>query len=127
MPIIAMTADAMAADRDHCLAAGMDDHVAKPVDRKQLHDVLRRWLPDTAAPAAEAPAPAEDNPAPPPPVASDPGLIDLGQLRSILGEDPGTVQRFLELYRRRRRTSCSAPGGRWPPVTTIRYGDWPTA
>jgi len=45
LPIIAMTANAMKADLDACLAAGMDDHVTKPIERKALLDTLRRWLP----------------------------------------------------------------------------------
>ncbi len=43
LPIIAMTADAMASDRQRCLDAGMNDHLAKPVDMDQLFAVLRRW------------------------------------------------------------------------------------
>jgi len=43
LPIIAMTANAMAADRDRCLEAGMDDHIAKPIDPDQLFNVLLRW------------------------------------------------------------------------------------
>jgi CheY-like chemotaxis protein/HPt (histidine-containing phosphotransfer) domain-containing protein len=45
IPIIAMTANAMKADLDACLAAGMNDHVTKPIDRKALIAALRRWLP----------------------------------------------------------------------------------
>src|SRR5262249_47539375 len=45
LPIIAMTANAMKADLDACLAAGMDDHVTKPIERKALLQTLRRWLP----------------------------------------------------------------------------------
>jgi PAS domain S-box-containing protein len=40
--IIAMTAHAMAADRERCIAAGMDDHISKPVTRKTLEQVLQR-------------------------------------------------------------------------------------
>ncbi|CAK0752768.1 two-component system, sensor histidine kinase and response regulator [Gammaproteobacteria bacterium] len=43
VPIIAMTADAMMQDRENCLEAGMNDHVAKPIDVGQLFDVLRKW------------------------------------------------------------------------------------
>jgi PAS domain S-box-containing protein len=45
LPIIAMTANAMKADLDACLAAGMNDHVTKPIERKALLHTLRRWLP----------------------------------------------------------------------------------
>jgi CheY-like chemotaxis protein len=42
LPIIAMTANAMASDREACLAAGMNDHVGKPFDLTQLVTLLRR-------------------------------------------------------------------------------------
>ena len=64
IPIIAMTANAMKADLDACLAAGMNDHVTKPIDRKVLVATLRRWLPQHA-PAALAGAPAATAPASP--------------------------------------------------------------
>jgi hypothetical protein len=56
VPIIALTADVTSTGRAACLAAGMDDHLAKPFRREALHAILARWLatsaqvPTTAAP-----------------------------------------------------------------------------
>ncbi|MBM3749183.1 MAG: response regulator, partial [Acidobacteria bacterium] len=43
--IIAVTADAFAADQEKCRQAGMDDYLAKPVRREDLVRVLERWIP----------------------------------------------------------------------------------
>ncbi|MBF0322765.1 MAG: response regulator, partial [Magnetococcales bacterium] len=44
LPIIAMTANAMAGDREKCLEAGMNDHIAKPVDPEEMYATLAKWL-----------------------------------------------------------------------------------
>ncbi len=46
VPILAITADVFAEDRERCLAAGMNDHVSKPVEAEALYSTLLRWLPE---------------------------------------------------------------------------------
>jgi CheY-like chemotaxis protein len=44
LPVIAMTVNAMAGDRDQALEAGMNDHVVKPIDEARLFEVLYGWI-----------------------------------------------------------------------------------
>ena len=62
-PIVAMTANVFGDDRRACLDAGMNDHMAKPVETAVLFQTLARWLPDDTTRVAPAPAP---EPAPEP-------------------------------------------------------------
>ena len=48
IPILAMTAHALSVDRDKSLAAGMNDHITKPIDPKKLYQALETWLPKKA-------------------------------------------------------------------------------
>ncbi|MFY7866510.1 PAS-domain containing protein [Roseateles sp.] len=57
LPVVAMTANAMASDREACLAAGMNEHVGKPFDLERLVALLLRLTSRTAS--ASAPAPAQ--------------------------------------------------------------------
>jgi len=60
LPVIAMTANAMAGDRQKVLEAGMNDHVAKPIRVDDLFATLARWVHPAPAAAPEAPPPSLD-------------------------------------------------------------------
>ncbi|ABK43067.1 periplasmic sensor hybrid histidine kinase [Magnetococcus marinus MC-1] len=87
LPIIAMTANGTAADRQRCLEAGMDDCLIKPIDMQTLYSTLRLWLPEPQG---------EEDPYQQPLLASqqrwqqwqpDPQLIDKQDLFLRLGGD----------------------------------------
>ncbi len=54
LPVVAMTANAMQSDRDRCMAAGMNDHVAKPIEPEDLWEALLKWIKPRHSTAAVA-------------------------------------------------------------------------
>ena len=97
LPVIAMTAHAMAGDRDKSTAAGMNEHVSKPFEPAQLFETMLRWLAPAGPVAAAAPV-AEHAPAPGPVVDFELGL------RRCLGR-PELYQKILGRYLRQRETA----------------------
>jgi PAS domain S-box-containing protein len=98
LPVIAMTANAMAGDREKVLAAGMNDHIAKPIDVEQMFAVLARWVRPVQAPPppppSVAPLPAPAVPGPPADLASLPG-IDSQAALAALRNDQRIYRRLL--------------------------------
>ncbi len=93
LPILAMTANATTSDRAQCLDAGMNDHIAKPVDPKVLLDKLLYWVARDRA--VEPGAPAQASSSPDAPAAAPPCE---GPLRGLLENVPGLdVERGLAL------------------------------
>jgi CheY-like chemotaxis protein len=93
LPIVAMTANAMAGDRQKCIDAGMDDYLAKPVTRAELERCLHRWWRPQANPGPRnvAPAPAGPLPVSPPAFAigaPEPEIVPHGPMRELAALEP---------------------------------------
>ncbi len=100
-PIVAMTASAFGDDRDACLAAGMNDHIGKPVNPAALYEKTLRWLDESRKAPRAAPV---DAPAPPPPL---PAPLETDVLDKIEALD---VVRGMSLFAGQRARYMQALG-----------------
>lgn len=100
IPIIAMTAKAMKGDKETCLAAGMNDYVAKPIEPEGLLTTLQRWLrPDTSVSPPATPA---NNPPETPP----PSNLDRQRALRRLGGNKPLLLSLLAEFSRDQRSVC---------------------
>ena len=103
IPVIAMTANAMAGDREECLRAGMDDYVAKPVKLDALRAVVERW----AGAAASQPAVVSEEVVP---EASEPTVdaAALEELRSYqVDGEPDVLDKLIGKFLDSARRECA--------------------
>jgi two-component system, sensor histidine kinase and response regulator len=91
--IIALTANALRGDKDKCLAAGMDDYIAKPVTLDGLREVILRHLPPTPTVIETAPMAPPRNSTPPAPLAPPPAasLVDSTRFNSVTHHSDGSL------------------------------------
>ena len=91
LPIIAITANALAPDIEKCFAVGMDDFIAKPVELEDLHEALEKWVPVSSIKVGVAGNPK----------GTDLPLeeaIDLVVLKQSTGDKPDLHQHLLKSY-----------------------------
>jgi two-component system sensor histidine kinase/response regulator len=115
-PIIAITANALKGEAEHCRAVGMDDYLSKPVQLAQLKALLQRWLPPPESAELLALAPSIQNEAKSGPVvrtgspsAPTAGAkpLDVQVLEQLVGDDPAVISEFLRDFRTSSRKAAA--------------------
>ena len=88
-PVIALSANALSEEAEHCRAAGMDDYLSKPARLEDLEDMLEKWLPQVADAGACIP----DSQAA---AARSTVPVDLRVFASLVGDDPAVIHELLQ-------------------------------
>jgi two-component system sensor histidine kinase/response regulator len=93
LPIVALTANALKGEREHCLGAGMDDYLSKPVQLEDLRLTLEKYL------AAAHFAATEKETAKP--VNAEPAeiAVDVHVLERLVGDDPALIKEMMSDFR----------------------------
>jgi len=123
LPIVAMTANAMQADRDRCMRAGMNDFVAKPIEPDDLWRALGTWVRPRHSPLTSGSVVHAANTAD---IQLPPGLADIAGLDSALGLR--RVMGKAPLYLRLLRLFATTHASTVDEITkALKAADWATA
>ncbi len=121
LPIIAMTAHATIEERQRCLEAGMNDHVAKPIDPEALFETIARYYRSRSAPTPSSPPTPEVTPvATPDDLPSVPGLDPADGVRRVAGNR----KLYLKLLRQFTEQQADAPA---KIAAQLEVEDFPSA
>ncbi len=90
IPILALTANALREEAEQTRAAGMDEYLTKPLQLRQLREVLEKWMPKQESSPPHAPSSPLDHSIRP---------VDVTILQDMVGDDPDTVFGLLTDYR----------------------------
>jgi PAS domain S-box-containing protein len=96
IPIIALTANALKEEAEHCRAAGMDDYLSKPARVNELKVMLEKWMPSEKARTVSSDSPATTTQQD---ATSEP--VDVSILENLVGKDPEIIRDFLQHFQAR--------------------------
>jgi two-component system, sensor histidine kinase and response regulator len=95
LPIIALTANALAGEAERCRVAGMDDYLTKPTQLSALRARLERWLPTISSSRTTEDSMIESSP----PVPGGAPPVDVGVLAALVGDDSAVLGSILQSFR----------------------------
>lgn len=101
LPIVALTANALKGEREHCLSAGMDDYLSKPVQLEDLRLTLEKYLPRNALTSMVEEQAVEIVQSTQPTLTTEAAAVPINVhvLEELVGNDPETIQEMLQDFR----------------------------